>query len=393
MSSRTRLLIFTFALAGLALAAASSWVHYRLLTDPSYISPCDINATFNCTQVYLSRYGSVAGVPVALGGLIWFGLVAMVAGFARPEDPKSHAAGYLFVLATIGLAVILYLAYASFIVLHTGCLLCMGTYVCVLGIFFLSSFASHEPMINLPIRMMSDLRAALSRPATLVVTILYLAGAAGVVAFFPKEGALAEQAASEPAPSGDVAAQFAASWAKQPRVDLGIPADGAKVIIVKFNDYECPTCMQAELYYKPILEKFEKSNPGAVKYVLKDWPWNASCNFNTTGTIRGHEASCVAAAAARMAKDRGKYDEMAQWLYSHQDVSPDAVKTAAQTILGVTDFDHEYALKLPDIRRDIADGGVLHIEGTPTYFINGVRLDSMIHPQFFELAIQLELKK
>src|SRR4030095_12747232 len=133
MSSRTRWLILAFAVAGFGLAASSSWVHYRLLTDPGYVSPCDVNATFNCSQVYLSRFGSILGVPVALGGLIWFGLVGLVAAFAQPNVKNSAAAGYLFALATIGLGVVLYLAYASFVVLKTGCLLCMGTYVCVIA--------------------------------------------------------------------------------------------------------------------------------------------------------------------------------------------------------------------------------------------------------------------
>jgi uncharacterized membrane protein/protein-disulfide isomerase len=393
MSPRTRWLILAFALAGLALAAGSSWVHYRLLTDPGYSSPCDINAKFNCSQVYLSRFGSVKGVPVALGGLIWFGLVTLITAFARPNDRESPAVNYLFLLGAVGLTVILYLGYVSFFVLHTGCVLCMGTYVCVLGIFLLASSIKGASLGRLPAQLSGDIRGVFSRPLTLLVAILYLAGAAAVVAFFPREGCLAAQAANAPAPSADLQQQFAEAWAKQPRVDLGIPADGARVVIVKFNDYECPTCSQAEQFYQPVIAKIQASNPGAIKYVLKDWPWNRECNFNTTGTIPGHEAACAAAAAARMARDKGKYDEMAAWLYSHQGVRPDDVKQAARQILGITNFDQEYALKLPDIRRDIADGGVLGINGTPTYFINGVRLANLIAPQFLELAISLELKK
>ncbi len=143
-----------------------------------------------------------------------------------------------------------------------------------------------------------------------------------------------------------------------------------------------------------MLEKFDQEHPGAVKYVLKDWPWNSTCNFNATATIHGHEASCYAAAAARMAKARGKYDAMADWLYGHQDTTPAAVREAAGQILGIADFDKEYTLELPAIRRDVADGGVLRIESTPTFFINGVRLPAgIIPPQYFELALNLELKK
>jgi protein-disulfide isomerase len=51
---------------------------------------------------------------------------------------------------------------------------------------------------------------------------------------------------------------------------------------------------------------------------------------------------------------------------------------------------------LPDIRRDIADGGVLSIGSTPTLFINGVRVPSengLMPPEYFELAINIELAK
>jgi len=192
--------------------------------------------------------------------------------------------------------------------------------------------------------------------------------------------------------SPDAKSNFEQAWVQQPRVNLGIPAGGAKVVIVKFNDFMCPSCRQAELLYKPLLEKFNRSNPGAVKYVVKDWPWNSSCNFNTASTISGHEAACNAAAAARMARDRGKYDEMVDWLYANQGTTAAAVRSAAERILGVKDFDTEYARKLPDIRRDIADGGVLRIDSTPTFFINGVRV-GMIAAPYFELAVSLELKR
>ena len=144
-----------------------------LLTDPTYISPCDISAHFNCTQVYLSRFGSAWGVPVALGGVIWFALVALLAGFDKPapKDQASATGLYIFALATIGLATILYLGYASFVVLKTGCILCMGTYVCVIGIFVTSGLQTTTGWSRLPARLFSDLRAAMARPLFLTVGV------------------------------------------------------------------------------------------------------------------------------------------------------------------------------------------------------------------------------
>ena len=389
MTPRSRWLILALALFGLAFASSSAWVHYRLLTDASYISPCDLNSTFNCSQVYLSPYGSIGGVPVAIGGMFWFGLVAIVAAFAVPNK-TSPAGSYLFLLGTVGLAVILYLAYRSF-QLQTACVLCLGTYAAVAGIFIVSATASSVPMTQIPTRLASDIAGALRRPAVAALALILIAGTVSVAAYFPKEGTRPKPPVVEQ--TEQLAQDFATAWAQQPRVDLGIPADGAKVVIVKFNDYQCGGCRETYAWYKPVLAKFEQSHPGAVKYVSKDWPWNAKCNFNTTTTMHG--GACEAAAAVRMARDHGKAkeDEMESWLWSNMTATPGAVKAAAEKILGVKDFDGEYAKKLPDIRRDIADGGALRIGSTPTLFINGVRIEQMMPPQYFEMAIQIELNK
>jgi len=391
MSTTTRWVIVVLSLVGLGFAGASTWVHYRLLTDPTYISPCDVSAAFNCTQVYLSRYGAVAGVPVALGGLIWFGLAGLIAIAARPVPGESPAAGYLLALSVVGMATILYLGYVSFAVLGTGCLLCIGTYVSVLGIFVATLMSRPMALGKLPARVGSDLRAAVAQPVVLIGAVLYLTASVGAVALFPDEQEAARRAASAPAPTAGQQLSFAEAWAQQPRVDLGIDPEGAAVVVVKWNDFECPSCRQAEVYYKSVFDKFAASHPGAVKYVVKDWPLDAACNFHMMSTVRGHEAACDASAAARMAQDRGKYQEMVDWIYANQGVTQAELRASAQRILGVTDFDREYAQKLPDIRKDIADGGVLNITSTPTYFINGVRLPGGFPLQSFEMAIGLEI--
>jgi protein-disulfide isomerase len=232
-----------------------------------------------------------------------------------------------------------------------------------------------------------------------VLSLALVGGTGYAAARFPKAGMplppQTQAAAAELAP--DAVANFAKAWNEQPRIDLGIPAEGAKVVIVKFNDYQCPGCGATHQWYKPILEKFEKTNPGAIKYVLKDWPWNSKCNFNLTpGAPPNHPGACEGAAAVRMARDRSKALEtqMQDWLYANQPtMTPQTVQAAAERILGVKDFAAEYARKLPDIRKDAADGAALHIQTTPTLFINGVRIEQIMPAQYFELAIQLEMKK
>jgi uncharacterized membrane protein len=106
MTSKCRTLLLLFALLGLGASSVSTFVHYKLLTTPNYESFCDVGSAMNCTQAYLSQYGSFMGVPVAIGGVIFFAVVALLAGMAGgpSSSARDNAAGYIFLISTIGLA-------------------------------------------------------------------------------------------------------------------------------------------------------------------------------------------------------------------------------------------------------------------------------------------------
>lgn len=406
MAPRTRWLVLALAIIGLAFAGGAAYVHYKLLTQPNYISPCDINARFNCSDVYLSRYGAFHGVPVALGGVIWFAAVALLAAMSptrrATETTDDTSGAYVFVLAAVGLAAVLYFAYISFSVLKTGCILCMGTYAAVIGIFVVSGMSTSMKVSQLPGRVARDVRALVADPLRLLVTLVFVVASAGLIAYFPREVSAASAATLTPTPSAATAGsdnpqtRFDDLWAKQPRVDLGIPAGGAKVVVVKFNDWQCPSCKASYFAYKPILDKYLQTMPGAVKYVTKDYPLNNRCNFSVPQAMHG--AACEAAAAVRLARERGKDSEMVEWLFAHQEtLTPASVEAQVKQTLGVADFSREYARLLPDIKRDASDGAALEIRFTPTFYVNGVKAEAgegrWLDPQYFDYAIQYELKK
>jgi len=229
-----------------------------------------------------------------------------------------------------------------------------------------------------------------------------VAATASCVVLFPRE--MQMSTAVPPPPPVSEQERFTQLWEQQPRVDLGIPAGQAKVVIVKFNDWLCPGCKASALAYEPVFEKYAKSDdPGLVKVLIKDWPWNAECNFR--GSLPGHEGSCTAAVAVRLARDRGKGQQMIDWLLSNQEQLFDLgrsgagaqasqmIRQKAEDMLGVKDFDREYPIKLTEVKRDVADGAALNVNTTPTFFINGVKLDQILPPEYLDLAIQIELKK
>ena len=397
MSPLSRRLVWLLALCGLAASATSLYVHYQMLAQPGYVSFCDINQTVSCQQAYLSRYGSAWGVPVALYGMIWFVFVLVLAyvGAAGPESVRESMPAYLFATATVGLAVTLYMAYAAFFVLKAVCVLCLATYAAVIGLFIVSGLSkSMPPMTTLPRRVFGDLRALIARPALLSVVIVFLAGAVSAIAFFPDEAALRTRAAetqtAQPV-TPNQQSEFERFWDAQPRMKVDVPPEGAAVLIVKFTDLQCPQCGVTFFDLRPILSKYRAQFPGAVRMVTKDYPLQPECNVNMPRPL--HTAACDAAVAVRLAKPRLKGESLEEYFYSHQTtMSPASVKDAAFVIAGVQDFDLQYPRVIAEVKADVALGRQLGVTGTPTFFINGVRLVAAA-PQTIDLAIAYELKK
>jgi uncharacterized membrane protein/protein-disulfide isomerase len=398
MSTSTARLVLAFALIGLGASVTAAYVHYRILADPTYTSFCDIGATMSCSQVYASRFGTFQGVSVAIFGAIWFGFATLLssAGLTARPAVRESVAGYLFASSTLALAVILYLGYASFVILKLVCILCLITYAAVIGIFLVSGAATSFPMLSLPRRAAHDLKVLLASPVALVLALVWAGGAATTLAFFPREAApvtaAAAAAGAVPATSQDQRSELERFLASAPRVPLMVPAEGAKVVIVKFADYQCPACGQAYTAYKPILAKYAASHPGQVRMVHKDYPLNPNCNEAVRSML--HPGACDAAVAVRLAAAKGRDDELEEWLYTHQqEMTPESVRKAAREIGQVTDLDARYEATLALVKGDIAMGNQLKVTQTPTFFINGIKIDGAWAPQFFDQAIAIELAR
>jgi protein-disulfide isomerase len=170
-----------------------------------------------------------------------------------------------------------------------------------------------------------------------------------------------------------------------------VPNEGAKVLVVKFNDYQCPPCRQSYMDYKSVFAKYEASHPGQVKFVLKDFPLESECNASVTTSL--HPAACEAAVAGRLAREQNRLEPFEEWIFANQTATPDAVKRAARDIGQVTSFDARYQSVLEQTKADIAYGRTLGVRSTPTFFINGVKIEGALPAIYFDQAIAYELAR
>ncbi len=131
--SRILLVIALLAVAGVAVSTVSLVHHYG--HSPS--SYCDFGQNFNCDMVNRSRYSSVAGIPVALIGVLgYLSLLALATLFRK----QAESPALLFVGALAGVAFALYLTYIEGFVLAVWCILCLSSLAIIVSIAILASF-------------------------------------------------------------------------------------------------------------------------------------------------------------------------------------------------------------------------------------------------------------
>lgn len=126
---RASLPSLAFAVAGLAVSAYLTIEHY----SSSTVLACPESTAINCAKVTTSTWSRLAGVPVAVLGLVYFAamtlLVVPVAWQHRALDPVRVAG------ATAGMAMVIYLIWAELFRVDAICLWCTAVHVCTFGLF------------------------------------------------------------------------------------------------------------------------------------------------------------------------------------------------------------------------------------------------------------------
>lgn len=189
---------------------------------------------------------------------------------------------------------------------------------------------------------------------------------------------------------------FERDWNSRRHIPIGIPAEGAKVLVVIFLDWQCPACKAVHGAYLPIVDAINREKPGSIRVVMRDYPLNMRCNPNVP--VEMHPAACEAAVAVRLAREKHRDAEMVGWLFARQEqLTPALVRQGASDIAGVADLAARYPTVIKDVLADADLGRRLEVSSTPTVFVNGVLArtleNGLFSPQQFEMALRAELNK
>lgn len=138
----------------------------------------------------------------------------------------------------------------------------------------------------------------------------------------------------------------------------------APVTLLEYGDYECPYCGLAY----PIVEAVRKQMGDGLRFVFRHFP-----------LVTMHPHAELAAEAAEAAGAQGKYWPMHDALYQNQqNLEPAALAVYAQSIeLDMPRFARDLRghVHAPKIAEDVLSGVRSGVQGTPSFFINGVRYE------------------
>jgi uncharacterized membrane protein len=129
---RILLSIAVLATVGIIVSSVSLYHHY----GTSATSYCDIRENFNCDIVNRSTYSTVAGIPVALIGILGYLSVLISATFCRR---KVVTPAMVLINSLAGLSFALFLTYIEGFVLAAWCILCLSSLALIFSIAVLSS--------------------------------------------------------------------------------------------------------------------------------------------------------------------------------------------------------------------------------------------------------------
>ncbi len=155
----------------------------------------------------------------------------------------------------------------------------------------------------------------------------------------------------------------------------------APVTLVQYGDYECPYTRQSTTGVRAIQQQLGSQ----LRFVFRNFPLTEI-----------HPHALHSAEAAEAADAQGKFWEMHDYIFHHQHTLEDAdLKRFAEAVsLDVVQFEQDITQHqhLHRVEADLEGGERSGVQGTPTFYINGIRHDESWEQEALLAAIERVLK-
>lgn len=162
-----------------------------------------------------------------------------------------------------------------------------------------------------------------------------------------------------------------------------------KNLLIEYSDFQCPACKN----FHSFLQQIEATTSSKIGI-----PQKVTLIFRHFPLFQTHPSSMDAAYAAEAADKQGKFWEMADYLFNNQtdwtartDVKQYFVNVAGKLGLNTEKFVKDMASDevRNHVQTDLDQGNKAGIDATPTFFLNGKKVDVQTFAEFKQLLESL----
>ncbi len=159
----------------------------------------------------------------------------------------------------------------------------------------------------------------------------------------------------------------------------------SSVQLVEYSDFQCPACAA----YYPLIKQLEEKLGSKIAFVYRHYP-----------LFQLHANADIAARAAEAAGKQGKFWEMHDKLFENHSawvdlLDPTQILTQYAKDLGLKVDQFTVDLSAADVKQAVADdyqrGQKAGIQGTPSFFVNGVKIANPTSVEGFSAVLEAAL--
>ena len=334
---------------------------------------CHINENINCDQALLSPYAKIFNISLSDFGFAFNLAVFLLILFSFKFNLNDYWKNLLFylsaliALSSVGMAV-LSLIHSLY------CPVCWSLYlfsfIILAGLFFAFRSILRSPLTFI-------LQALKEKSSYLLALIIFL-----VTLFLHMSFVNAYDLKDKK----EIISALIADWHYEPAIEIPPHhliqkgADDSSMVIVEFADFLCPSCKRVQEPLKKILHNFPD-----IKFYFFAYPLDNSCNDSVS--FRGSGLTCELSKAIVCAKDKAWnfhdffFENQQKFIEARADLKKFQMlldKVINQTQIDKDQF--ELCMKeeasLEKVKLSSQAGIQAEINGTPSFFINGKKLQS-----------------
>lgn len=359
----TTIIVFILSalMIGFSIYLTQHYFDLRFPTGLESKSLCNVNQFFNCDKTSLSTFGNIAGVPIAIFGIL-IGFL-MIGGLIFKSENYERTIYFTLAVNFIGCVVLF--SYSLFI-LKGLCPFCTLYYI-VSGISLFYFFRKSVTMKPSPTYL-----------AIFAVIVLAISGLTRM------------NINTKLKAQTDIAGDLIKQYYSLP--DLGSPqvasefkiatAENAPIKMVIFSDFECPACKALSDVMPQLIARYA----GKIDIQYFYYPLDNSCNPGMERAL--HLYACKAAYAASC-MPRQDFAKVHEDIFNNQDKFQSGF---------LDDYIKEHKLEScvtdPKIKEKVVSlinaAGPFNIRSTPSFLLNGVKIEGVLPPdQMFAIMDEI----